>query len=138
MPDETFTIIAYGTLMSGECNHGFCRDALSIRPCTVRGTLYDTGWGYPAFVPEGDGIVRAELITLPAAAQPKIDRLEECPALYRREITSAVLPDGTFEPAWIYFMNRLPPQAKLIPAGDWKQRNRYDVRNLTENRDGAE
>ena len=35
---ETVKLIVYGTLMSGERNHRFCRNAVSIAPCTVSGT----------------------------------------------------------------------------------------------------
>ena len=53
MKKETVLIAAYGTLRSGECNERFCRNAISRRSATISGTLYDTGWGFPAFVPEG-------------------------------------------------------------------------------------
>ena len=43
--ENTVQRIAYGTLMTGERNHCFCRNAVSIRPCVVTGTLYDTGYG---------------------------------------------------------------------------------------------
>ena len=62
MQMKTVQIIAYGTLMTGERNHRFCRNAVSIRPVTITGTLYDTGWGFPAFVPGETGTVKAELI----------------------------------------------------------------------------
>ena len=51
MRNETVLIAAYGTLRSGERNERFCRNAVSRRNATISGTLYDTGWGFPAFVP---------------------------------------------------------------------------------------
>ena len=42
---KTVKLIVYGTLLSGERNHHFCRNAVKITPCTVIGTLYDTGCG---------------------------------------------------------------------------------------------
>ena len=48
---RTFKVAVYGTLMAGERNEWWAADALDRRPCVLRGTLYDTGWGYPAFVP---------------------------------------------------------------------------------------
>ena len=73
---NTVKLIVYGTLMSGERNHGFCRNAVSITPCTVTGTLYDTGYGFPAFLPEGDSVVKAELIEIPFEDWEAVDRLE--------------------------------------------------------------
>ena len=61
---KTVKLIVYGTPMSGERNHGFCRNAVNITPSTVTGTLYDTGYGFPAFVPEGENMVAVELIEI--------------------------------------------------------------------------
>ena len=120
---DTVHIIAYGTLMTGERNHRFCRNAVGIRPCTVRGILYDTGWGFPAFAPGETGTVRAELIEIPAADWPAMDRLEGYPDLYGRRRIPAALEDGSTVEAWVYVMNTLPGQAKVIASGDWKNRN---------------
>ena len=122
MKRKTVQIIAYGTLMTGERNHGFCRNAVSIQPCTITGTIYDTGWGFPAFRPEGNTTVRAELIEIPIADWPDMDRLEGYPRLYDRMLVPATLEDGSTVTAWVYVMNNIPPQAKVIPSGDWKNR----------------
>ena len=119
---DTVRIIAYGTLMTGERNHGFCRNAVSIRPCTIRGTLYDTGWGFPAFVPGDTGTVKAELIEIPVADWPAMDELEGFPDLYGRWLIPAVPEEGSTVTAWVYVMNALPKQARVIPGGDWKNR----------------
>ena len=119
---DTIQIIAYGTLMTGERNHRFCRNASSIRPCTIRGVLYDTGWGFPAFEPGETGTVRAELIEIPAADLPAVDLLEGCPDLYGRRLIPATLEDGSMVSAWVYVMDELPKGAEVIPSGDWKNR----------------
>ena len=62
---ETVLIAVYGTLRSGECNERFCRNAISRRIATIPGTPYDTGWGFPAFVPNGKTKVSVELIEIP-------------------------------------------------------------------------
>ena len=119
---NTVQIIVYGTLMTGERNHRFCRNAVSIRPCTIQGTLYDTGWGFPAFVPGDTGTVKAELIELPIADWPAMDQLEGYPRLYDRLLIPATLAEGGTVEAWVYVMNNIPPQAKVIASGDWKSR----------------
>ena len=73
---KTVKLIVYGTLLSGERNQHFCRNAVKITPCTVTGTLYDTGCGFPAFQAEGNTAVKAELIELPIADWASVDRLE--------------------------------------------------------------
>ena len=118
---ETVKLIVYGTLMSGERNHRFCRNAVSLTPCTITGTLYDTGYGFPAFVPESGGVINAELIEIPLADWVDIDRLEGYPRLYDRQLLQATLADGGKTTGWIYIMNTLPPMAKVIESGSWKE-----------------
>ena len=118
---KTVKLIVYGTLLSGERNHHFCRNSVSITPCTVIGTLYDTGCGFPAFYPEGNTTIQAELIEIPIADWVAVDRLEGYPRLYDRQLISCTLPDGTTDTGLIYIMNNLPPMAKVINSGDWKE-----------------
>ena len=118
---NTVKLIVYGTLMSGERNHRFCRNAVSITPCTVTGTLYDTGYGFPAFMPEGDSEVKAELIEIPLADWADVDRLEGYPRLYDRQLLQATLADGSKATGWVYIMTEVPEQAKVIESGSWKE-----------------
>ena len=118
---NTVKLIVYGTLMSGERNHRFCRNAVNITPCTVTGTLYDTGYGFPAFAPEGDGTVKAELIEIPIEDWAAVDRLEGYPRLYDRQLMQAMLADGGEATGWVYIMNNLPPMATVIESGSWKE-----------------
>ena len=123
MNEKTVSLIVYGTLMTGERNHCFCQNAISIKPCTITGTLYDTGYGFPAFEPQGDTIVKAELIEVPIEDWPNVDRLEGYPRLYDRRLFPAKLADGTEVSGWVYIMNELPMNAKIIENGDWKVHN---------------
>ena len=119
---KTLKLITYGTLMTGERNHRLCRNAVSITPCTIKGTLYDTGWGFPAFVQLGDTVVHAELIEIPFEDWANVDRLEGYPRLYDRRLIQATLADGSEDTGWVYIMNNLPASAKVIQSGDWKKR----------------
>ena len=112
-----------GTLMAGERNARWAADALDRRPCTLQGTLYDTGRGYPAFVPDADGDdVKAELLTVTDATLALLDGLEGFPWLYGHRKVKAVLEDGREVEAMAYVMNTLPRGAKVIPGGDWRRR----------------
>lgn len=58
MDRPTFEMFFYGTLKSGQRNHGYCRGARRVRGASVRGDLYDLPEGYPALVvPEQDILV---------------------------------------------------------------------------------
>jgi len=120
---DVVRIVAYGTLMSGECNHHVCGKLLKLTPCVIRGTLFDTLRGYPAFVPGGEGAVAAELIEIPVKTWPEIDALEEYPLLYGRELIKAELADGSTVDAWVYVMRQLPGNAVPITSGDWRMRD---------------
>ena len=122
MKKETVLIAAYGTLRSGERNEHFCRNAISRRSATISGMLYDTGWGFPAFVPKGKTKVAVELIEIPIRDWADVDRLEGYPRLYDRMLMDFILDNGEQVKAWIYIMNTLPVQAKAIVSGDWKAR----------------
>ena len=119
--NETFKVAVYGTLLAGERNEGYAEGAISRVPCAVKGTLYDTGWGYPAFVPGKDGReVKGELLTVDAKVLKSMDGLEGYPRFYRRDEVEAVLADGTVVKAMVYVMNRLPPRTAVIASGDWR------------------
>ena len=96
---------------------------MRIEPCTINGTLYDTGYGYPAFEPEAGGApVRAEYIQIPYDNWAAIDQLEGYPHLYDRRRCAATLDDGSTVFGWVYIMKSLPEGADVIVSGDWKQR----------------
>ena len=118
---ETFNVAVYGTLMAGERNACWARGAKGRVPCVIRGTLYSTGYGYPAFVPDANGAeVKAELLTVDAEVLSHRDLLEGYPRHYRREKVEAVLVVGTRVVAMVYVMNSLPPHAAVIQSGDWR------------------
>ena len=119
--NETFKVAVYGTLLAGERNAGCAHGALERVPCVIRGSLYDTGYGFPAFEPEEDGQeVKAEVLTVDAKVLERMDGLEGYPRFYRREEVGAVLEDGTPVRAMVYVMNHLPEKATVIESGDWR------------------
>ena len=121
--NETFKVVVYGTLLAGERNEGYADGAISRVPCTIRGTLYDTGCGFPAFVPDSNGReVKAEMLTVTAKVLKSMDGLEGYPRFYRRDVVEAVLEDGSAVKAMVYVMNRLPERAAVIASGDWRNR----------------
>lgn len=113
-------VAVYGTLMTGERNYRFGAGAVRRIPCFITGALYDTGYGYPAFSPDGVSAIRAELLEVSPAVLAQMDTLEGYPRLYRRETIAVRTSAGTVE-AQIYVMNRLPENAVPIISGDWPE-----------------
>lgn len=116
-------VFVYGTLLTGECNAYRAGDARRT-PAWTRGKIFDTGYGFPAFVKESEAKVVGELLTVDDDGFASMDRLEGYPRLYRREKIMVFTEQGTRSQAWVYIMNRLPECAKLIEGGDWRNRNR--------------
>ena len=116
---KTVKLVVYGTLMTGEVNHRLCANAVNITPCTIVGTLYDTGWGFPAFVKRGRTRIKGEVLTVNEDGFKSMDRLEGYPRLYRREQIRVHLVGGGSVLAWVYIMNALRADAPVIEGGDW-------------------
>ena len=56
--DQIFRLFAYGTLKRGFSNHDvFCANVLSVEEATTGGELYELPFGFPALVPDLDGIL---------------------------------------------------------------------------------
>ena len=75
------------------------------------------------FVKKGTEEVRGELLVVDDEGFKSMDRLEGYPRLYRREEIDVWTQYGKGR-AWVYIMNRLPENAKLIEGGDWREHRR--------------
>ena len=120
-PPEEHKVFVYGTLLSGEGNAYWARDARRT-PAWTRGTIYDTGFGFPAYVREGETKIVGELLTVDIEGFRSMDRLEGYPRLYRREEIEVFTAMGSRAKAWVYIMNSLPENAKVIASGSWRNR----------------
>ena len=119
----THLVAVYGTLLEGERNAHWANGALSRRRASLVGVLYDTGYSFPAFVPEATaGRVEAEVLEVDEEGLSRMDVLEGYPRLYRRDRVMATLEDGTRAEVWVYVMNKLPEAATVIANGSWRRR----------------
>lgn len=119
-PRTEHRVFVYGTLLTGECNARCALGARRVR-ATAKGTIYDTGHGFPAFVRKGETRIEGELLLVDEEGFKSMDRLEGYPRLYRREEIMVTTEAGRRK-AWVYIMNRLPEHAKVIASGDWRNR----------------
>lgn len=121
---KTALVAVYGTLLKGEGNEHVPGRVLSRRRGTVAGSLFDTGYGFPTFLPSPrKARVEVEVIEVPPVVLLRdLDRLEGYPNLYNRVPITVDLDDGTQVTAWIYTMPILPRSATLIPSGSWRRR----------------
>ena len=121
---DTALVAVYGTLLKGEGNERVPRRVLSRQQGTVSGSLFDTGYGFPTFLPSPKTArVEVEVIEVPTEVLLRdLDRLEGYPHLYNRVPITVDLEDGTQVTAWIYTMPILPRSATPIPSGSWRRR----------------
>lgn len=118
MSEKLIRLAVYGTLLKGQRNEHWGAEARRRVPCTIRGVLYDTGRGYPAFVQDDGGRdVAAELLEVTPETLARIDVLEGYPRLYVRETVPATLADGSVVQAMVYVMRKLPERARVIESG---------------------
>lgn len=72
-------LFAYGTLKQGGKYHCYLEEAeLVEEQATAKGTLYDTGMGYPAMVRSDAGQIEGEVYEIPDVLWPALDYLEDC------------------------------------------------------------
>jgi len=90
-------------------------------PATVRGQLFDLG-EYPGLIP-GPGTVHGDLLAIAGDGQlAALDAYEECGPphpLFRRELATALRPDGSSVAVWLYRYCRPVTGAWLIADGDY-------------------
>lgn len=70
-------LFVYGTLKQGGKYHCYLGEAaLVAEHATAKGTLYDSGMGYPAMAVSEEGEIRGEVYDIPEELWPAIDDLE--------------------------------------------------------------
>ena len=109
-------VFVYGTLMTGECNHGYLKNSLYLGPAALEGhVMYNVGW-YPAIV-SGEGIVIGEVYDVPNEDMPSIDKLEGEGELYCKKC-EMVSVNGKKE--FVLFYVYLQDCCGLVRISSWK------------------
>ncbi|HYN79683.1 MAG TPA: gamma-glutamylcyclotransferase family protein [Lamprocystis sp. (in: g-proteobacteria)] len=109
-------VFVYGTLLRGEVNHHLLAGARFLGPhrtdpcfCLLR-----VG-AYPGVVRAGGDAIRGEVFQVDTAGLRRLDRLEEYPRLYDRQLI--LTPYGR---AWIYLYRGPRADRPVIHRGDWR------------------
>lgn len=113
-------VFVYGTLMRGEANHHLLSDAEYLGTWTTHPGFRMLHLGhYPGIVPVGGSAIEGEVYSVGKAHLIQLDRLEDCPRLYRRKQLST--PWG---PAWIYLYQGERANRSVIASGNWRGQSR--------------
>jgi gamma-glutamylcyclotransferase (GGCT)/AIG2-like uncharacterized protein YtfP len=112
-------IFVYGTLLRGEANH-----ALLAAACFEKAARTSAGYAladlgaYPGLIRADAGHVAGEVYAVDAATLAALDRLEDVPRRYVREVIS--LADGDAAEAYRYVQD--VSGAPRIASGSWRER----------------
>ena len=120
-------ILVYGSLLSGERNHGYLQHAQLIgKGITLpHFELLDLG-SYPAMVLDGTTAIHGEIYAVDDDTLARLDRLEGHPHYFVRAHITLQGPDEL--EVWVYVMRREILTAKpRIRSGDWKARRKEIV-----------
>jgi gamma-glutamylaminecyclotransferase len=114
----TTRIFVYGSLLSGEANHGVLSSARCVGEArtSLGFRIHDLG-SYPAMAIGGDRDVVGEVYEVSGDTLASLDRFEGHPDFYRR--TSIILADRAHAEAYLL------PQAEavlhpIIQSGNWR------------------
>ncbi|NBC47860.1 MAG: gamma-glutamylcyclotransferase [Gammaproteobacteria bacterium] len=109
-------VFVYGTLLAGEVNHYLLAGAerLGSHRTEPRFTLIQLG-AYPGLITGGHTAVRGEVYRVDGAGLKALDRLEDYPRLYDRQLIAT-----RFGRAWTYLYRGAVGSRRAIPTGDWR------------------
>ncbi|OLQ92064.1 gamma-glutamylcyclotransferase [Vibrio ponticus] len=110
-------VFVYGTLRRGESNHHFLSAAqfLGLHETAAEYAMYDLG-AYPAVI-SGHQSIFGEVYLIDNEILNSLDRLEDVPVEYRRELINTPFGD-----AWIYIFQDEKKLNSIISSGNWDLR----------------
>ncbi|EGA91224.1 butirosin biosynthesis protein BtrG [Planococcus donghaensis MPA1U2] len=120
-------LFVYGTLKQGGKYHCYLDEAeLVEKRATAKGSLYDTGMGYPAMVLSSDCQVEGEIYDIPEVLWPALDYLEDYSGnpemdLYDKKKIQVEV-DGKVVETLAYLAKDEKLLKDLIPTGKWEVR----------------
>lgn len=118
-------LFAYGTLKRGGKYHDYLEEAELVEERAIaKGTLYDTGMGYPALVLSGTNPVEGEIYDIPDVLWPALDYLEDYSGnpekdLYDK-VTIQVESESNVYETIVYMAKDKKLLKKQIASGTWE------------------
>ena len=121
-------LFVYGTLKRGGKYHDYLEEAELVEEQAVaKGTLYDTGMGYPALVLTGASLVKGEIYDIPDVLWPALDYLEDYSGnpendLYDKVTIQVTSANKTYE-TFVYVAKDKRLLKQRISTGNWEVRH---------------
>ena len=115
-------IFVYGTLRSGEAQHGLVQHLESIQ-AKIRGELYNLPAGYPALKLGGEKWVYGEMLSSPDERLLRIlDLYEGVHERLFERVQAEVLVGLVRHRVWVYIMKNPKRRGGIpIPGGRWRR-----------------
>jgi gamma-glutamylcyclotransferase (GGCT)/AIG2-like uncharacterized protein YtfP len=109
-------VFVYGTLLGGEVNHHRLEGAELLGVCRTKPCLRMFNLGaYPGVSRGGRTAVTGEVYRVDSAGLRYLDRLEDYPRLYDRQLIPT-----PFGRAWVYLYRGDRSGRPVIEGGDWR------------------
>ncbi|MDQ0429179.1 gamma-glutamylcyclotransferase (GGCT)/AIG2-like uncharacterized protein YtfP [Planomicrobium stackebrandtii] len=117
-------LFAYGTLKRGGKYHCYLEEAELVEEhATAKGSLYDTGLGYPAMALAGSGQVEGEVYEIPDVLWPALDYLEDYSGNPEKDLYDKVAIEveasGKVMETVVYIAKDEKLLKEQIPTGKW-------------------
>jgi gamma-glutamylcyclotransferase (GGCT)/AIG2-like uncharacterized protein YtfP len=118
----THLVFVYGSLLSGEHNHGLLGGATfrGIASTWPHFRLYDLG-SFPGVVEHHKGrVIVGEVYEVDDATLARLDRLEGHPRMYERRTVACVGPGLRVHKAWLYVYKGRVLEQDEVRSGNWQ------------------
>lgn len=119
--NEFYHIFVYGTLKRGYSNSYLCENSITNIDATIKGTMFDSNFGYPILTLEGDYEIKGQIITIPKQQIFYFDQLEGYPDYYQRKQIKVDVNGRNYN-CFIYYMQKdsqILKNKKIVKEGVW-------------------
>ncbi len=120
-------LFVYGTLKQGGKYHCYLEEATLVAEyATAKGTLYDTGMGYPAMVKSAEGEIQGQVYDIPEELWPALNDLEGYLGQNDMDLfdkqTTEVFANGEMMETIVYVANATGLLKEKVESGVWDVR----------------
>ena len=112
-------LFVYGSLRKGLYASRILKSSAFVGMGVVENyALYNLG-RYPGAKPKVGYRIKGEVYSITDELFQVLDRFEDCPVLYKRELVDVKMDSGDVLKAWMYVYNLPVSERKIIRGGDW-------------------
>ncbi len=135
--DETTLVFIYGSLKKGFSNHHMMDNAKYKYTAKTKkryGMFQELNANYPYLIKQSANHyhhVQGEVYEVDCSTTLKqLDKFEDAPDYYEREIVDIEIVDGSIQKAQVYFMKELKVPLNQTPLKEWKEDDSFYLKQF--------